>query len=367
MKDISKELSRTKILFLGKPGCTFFSTVCLSMETIVDDSIGTACTNGKYIKYNPDFYLGLTEDERIFLMAHETLHVVFMHMIRRNDRNPYLWNVAADYVINAALKEHGFSLIEGALYDKKYEGLTSEEVYDLLVEEGETIELPYLDVIDADCKDGEDIKEHITDVIVRASVAAQMAGDVELPKAIKRLVTEILHPTLPWDQILKRFIKAGVSRNDYSWKRPKQRGKVYLPRLHTPKVGEIDISIDTSGSVSARAFNKFLSEVYGVLKSVKPSQINVSQWDHHLRGNSPVKDIKDLQRLEFTGGGGTRASCAFNAFAENSKSLAMVIISDGYIASEDLPKETRPVIWAIYNNENFVAPNPKHKVIHIKL
>ena len=48
---------------------------------------------------------GLDEDEACFVMAHELLHVGLRHDVRRRGRDPYLWNIACDYVINGWLVE----------------------------------------------------------------------------------------------------------------------------------------------------------------------------------------------------------------------------------------------------------------------
>ena len=47
------------------------------------------------------------EEECRFVIAHELLHVGLRHQARRRGRDPYLWNVACDYVINGWLVEMG--------------------------------------------------------------------------------------------------------------------------------------------------------------------------------------------------------------------------------------------------------------------
>ncbi|MDC5355664.1 VWA-like domain-containing protein [Acinetobacter baumannii] len=372
MKDIQKELSRAKILMLSKKGAVFFSTVCLSLETIVTDSIPTAATNGKYIKYNPDFFLSLTDEERVFVLAHETLHVIFLHMTRRGDRNPRLWNVAGDYVINNILKEQGYRLIEGVKYNPAYADMTTEEVYKHLLEEGEDQKPDFDDIeeIDfyGDVAAQEKFDDEIESTIIRARLLAEMSGEGENSPALQRFLSELLRPKLNWKAILKKYVTATVCRSDYSWKKPKQRGDTFIPRLRSQQVGQIDIAIDTSGSISDTEFNQFLSEVYGVLKSVKPSSIGLIQWDHELRANDPVKSVQDLTRLPFTGGGGTCVSAAFKGFADNKTSQLLVIITDGYFFPEDPVKEIRPVLWIVHNNPGFSPPwGRKDKVIHYSI
>lgn len=370
MTDISKELSRAKILMLGKQNSVFLSTVCLSLETIVDDTIPTACTNGKYIKFNPEFFLQLTEEERVFVLAHETLHVVFMHMSRRGSRDPMLWNVAGDFVINLLLKEQGFKLCDGVLYDAQYDGMSTEEVYDSLIQEGKdkqfSPDFEDIEEMEFDSPaEQEAFAEKIKDVVVRAKIMAEMSGAGQFGGSVERFLSDILRPKLNWKTLLKRYVTATMSREDYSWRRPKQKGGLYFPRLYSPKVGQIDIAIDTSGSISNDQFNQFMSEVFSILKSVKPSSIGLIQWDHELRSNTQLTTVKDFLRLPFLGGGGTLVSKAFEGFAQNKTSQMMVVITDGYFANEDTVKEMRPILWIVHNNPTFIPPwGRKDKVIH---
>lgn len=372
MQSIAKELSRAKILMMGKKGALFFSTICLALETIVDDTIPTAATNGAWIKFNPEFFLKLTEEERIFVIAHETLHVVFMHMTRRGNKDARLWNVAGDYVINAALRQQGFTLIKGVLYDKRFEGMTTDEVYKILDSEGSQEEPQFDDVEDLGDLPPEQLKEaqsKIEGIVIRAKTLSEISGEPIRSDGINRLLSDLLKPKLPWQSILRKQLSAKLTRADYSWKKPKTRGAIMLPTLRSPMVGQLDVAIDVSGSVAPDDFNSFMAELFGIIKSVKPECINVTQFDHQLQGNQQIKTLRDLQRVPFKGGGGTLASVAYKAFATNSKSQLMVIITDGGICPRDrIPtNEKRPVIWVIYDNKNFVAPNPNEKVIHFSL
>jgi predicted metal-dependent peptidase len=63
----------------------------------------TMCTNGFNIVYHPDFVLKQSDAAIRFVLCHEVLHCVGDHMSRRGNRNPLLWNYAADYAINPIL------------------------------------------------------------------------------------------------------------------------------------------------------------------------------------------------------------------------------------------------------------------------
>lgn len=104
-----------------------------------DPNYPTMCTNGLNIQYHPDFVLSQSDAAIRFVLCHEILHCVGDHMGRRGNRNPLLWNYAADYAINPILdseKDSNFawpSNTDGSrmgLYEEKYAGMRAEDIYD---------------------------------------------------------------------------------------------------------------------------------------------------------------------------------------------------------------------------------------------
>lgn len=100
----------------------------------------TMCTNGFNIVYHPDFVLKQSDAAIRFVLCHEVLHCVGDHMSRRGNRNPLLWNYAADYAINPILNAEVSSRIfdwpvqdDGSrmgLFEEKYSGMRAEDIYD---------------------------------------------------------------------------------------------------------------------------------------------------------------------------------------------------------------------------------------------
>jgi hypothetical protein len=66
---------------------------------------------------------GMTPAERRFVLAHEMLHAALRHAERVGWRDPYLWNVAADFVVNGWLVEMGVGeMPTECLYDPSLRG-----------------------------------------------------------------------------------------------------------------------------------------------------------------------------------------------------------------------------------------------------
>lgn len=122
----------------------FFGRLLADLNIYGSSKIETMQTNGLSIGYGVDFVLGQSDAAIRFVLCHEVLHCVADHMGRRGNRDPYMWNVAADYAINPILNDEvsgdfGWPLMpDGSkmgLYDQKYEGMRAEDIYDMIIEE----------------------------------------------------------------------------------------------------------------------------------------------------------------------------------------------------------------------------------------
>ncbi len=102
----------------------------------------TAATDGKNIYVDPNYFASLSENDRLFTIAHEIMHIKFMHMFRLKDksgvkRDPELWNIATDAIINANLERDGFTIKEGYVNMPEALDYSAEEFYQKLLQEKE--------------------------------------------------------------------------------------------------------------------------------------------------------------------------------------------------------------------------------------
>ena len=367
--DINKSLSRAKVRFLTNKKTMFLSSLCASLETVLCDDIPYGATDGNKLYINPESFLKLSDDERVFLLAHETLHVAYLHMHRLGDRDPELFNVAADYVINLELEHHGFKMIEGGLIDPKYYDLSTEEVYDLLLQEQQQQqpENPMgMDIMygERNLQETESAVQEIQSKIMQAALLAEQANEAgSIPASIKRYIETILKPKVNWKVVLRRFFN-DLDIQETSWRRPKKKYlPMYLPTRHSNQLSSISIAIDTSGSISIQQFNQFISEVASIFRFLKPKELEVIQFDWGIKSINKVKDINQLKTINFAGGGGTDVKEVIARFIDKP-SKALVIITDGYLDTE-LPRPNQPVIWVVFDNPDFIAPFGQ--CIHFKL
>lgn len=117
----------------------FFGVPALHLIEVEDERVPTVATDGTYIRVNPEWIKTVGDKERIGLLAHEVLHCCFGHIFpwRRGMRNPTLWNIAGDFVINLLVLNDGLVLPKGGLIDEQYADKCSEEVYSILYEQCE--------------------------------------------------------------------------------------------------------------------------------------------------------------------------------------------------------------------------------------
>lgn len=114
----------------------FLGNRALRANIEIDDNTKTAATNGKRIRFGTKFANAVTDGDLTFVLLHELLHIALCHHVRRGARNPELWNVACDFVINLILVEAGLKIPTGALFNWKWKGKSEEQIYSALKDEG---------------------------------------------------------------------------------------------------------------------------------------------------------------------------------------------------------------------------------------
>ena len=351
--------ARTRLL-LDHP---FFGTLSLKLKPKEEPGIPTGGTDGKSLIYNPNWFAKLSEPQQEGFIAHEIMHIVYMHMIRREHRHAKKWNVAADYVINWNLVEDCRMILpDGALIDEQYKNMTTEHVYNLLPNPEEIfIDLqfdPNSDkwdqlpddpgncggVIDG-TGDPTVAEQKWTIDINQAYEASKMAG--KTPGGLSKIIDEILKPRVNWKTILIKFL-TNTAKNDYSWMKPNRRfiaKDMYLPSLYSEKLESIVVAVDTSGSISDEELQIFASETSAILASMDPENIHflqcdteINQHDTYTRENLPLK-------IEFKGRGGTDFAPVWKYIEEeNLNPKCCVYLTDLYPCDwgEQPPY---PVLW----------------------
>lgn len=364
---------------------SFFGNLATRLELVnADGWCPTAATDGKHLYYNSRFIMMLRTKEVEFLVGHEVLHVVYDHMDRRGSRHPKLWNIADDYCVNADLKKHNvgeFITTVPCLFDYKYADMPAEQIYDILYENAEHIDIDQLidmlidvhmdgdasgdgdgdsdsdsdDSDDSDGSDGSDpsdkkgkskkpgpvkmtkeekdtLKQEIKEAIISA---AQNADAGSLPQGVKRMIDDLTNPVMPWDDLLQNNLTSTVS-SDMSFMKPSRRGwhmDAIMPGMTPGELIDVDIFIDLSGSISYAQGTEFLAEIKGIMDMFTNYVIHVHCFDTEVYNPQTFTsdNLEDITDYEMLGGGGTDFTCIFEHLKEEGRvPKRLIVFTDGY-------------------------------------
>lgn len=376
----------------------FFASLLFNLKIFPDDKTESVMTNGIDIFINPTWFTGLNADSKVYVLLHATLHVALQHPSRMQGRQEKLWMAASDYTVNQALADYNVPIPQDALINPDYRGQTTEKIYEHLLElQKNGQEPPEPDHNDltkppinpgkdegdsnkdddsegnspqSSFKDMEDFQNKMDDLVNNAKVQSKMSDSFNpdgMPHEMQRILRDLEKPLMPWNKILARFLNQ-AAKNNYSWTKPNRRFlpmDIYLPSMSSEGLDRVDFIIDTSGSISEEDFSQFVTEIDKVLKQFKPESIGVSQFDHMYHGTEIVDATTDLRKLKIKGGGGTRIDSTLKAVSE-MPSKCLIIFTDGYLDTSQLVEPKMPVVWAIYNNENFKEPFGKQIKCELK-
>ena len=380
--------ARTRLLI----DSMFFGSIAMRLELIPDYSIPTMLINSKAIKYNPDFVDGLSMYELIGCIAHEILHVAGGHPWRENDRDHTLFSMAGDYVINDILLTDKFSLPAGCLYDKRFSGMSVEEVYTVLKKEKEEQQKEEQQKEDnsrddnsGDDNSGDD-KNKNTDIggcgdyesetdsieskeneIQWKQIISQahLLSKGSIPAGLDRMIQSFINLETPWSVLLRDFVSR-TAKNDYTWTRPNTRYsrlKFILPSLISDELPKIVIGIDTSGSISQELLDLFAAEVSSIFNDYNTT-MEVIYCDYVIHGIETYTKSDLPLKLSPKGGGGTSFRPVFD-YIENSGDIPACLIYFTDLYGSFPEKEPNyPVLWISTSGLDRV---PFGDVIKIKL
>ncbi|MFF9322283.1 hypothetical protein ACF1BP_36140 [Streptomyces sp. NPDC014735] len=294
------------------------------------------------------------EEEWRFVLAHEMLHAALRHGDRCGARDPYLFNVAADYVVNGWLVEMRVGTMpEGLLYDPALKGLSAEEVYDRIVTDTRRMRrLATLRGKGANDILGEPLLGHprdwvdLDDFYRRGLVQGldlHVGGERGLlPAGLVQEIRALAHPPVPWDARLARWFDEFVPRPEpvRTYARPARRqastpdipraGRYFPPEQVTRCT--FGVVLDTSGSMSTRLLGKALGAIasYADARDVPAARVVFCDAAAYDAGYLPPAEIAGRVRVHGRGGTVLQPGIDLLQRADDFPSTAPVlVITDG--------------------------------------
>ncbi len=377
----------------------FFACLLMKARYIEEPGRPTMSTDGKHIWYNPEFTDSLTHNEVVGVLCHEGLHIAMAHPLRREGRDPLLWNIACDYAINLIIRDAHLTLPQGALLDERFRDQSPEEIYTTLLEEnppppqpgqpgdegtgegqgGEPSQPPsegqgdqpgpqlpqWGQVEDPQDANGQPLDEQTKkELIDRAKVELTQAANAakkegKLPAGLEIHIADLLKPKLPWRTILSRWM-GDLARTDYSFRFPNKRylqSGFALPSLLKESLGKVIFGMDTSGSMMGEELKEIISEAWGAMQEYEKDGIDPTLTVIWCDTQVHEQIVTDPREFKPQGGGGTMFSPVFDHIREHHETpRAIIYLTDGYC--HDFGEEPDcPVLWGLTRtNRSFDPP-----------
>lgn len=380
--DVERRIRKARIQLMRKS--PFFGNLALHLELKKADYVQTSAVDEKnHLLYCEEFIKKIKFSELIGLCAHEVMHLALNVFGRRKGRDPMLWNQAHDHCINILIRDSGLELPPGGLQDERFRDMAAERVYDVLKEEQKDQEdkriiSQYTKGNSNEEEDGKQIDgnnqgdgygtgggccDHSQQSsqtksqqekqqgqwerkMIQAANSAEKRGN--LPAGIKRLIDELVHPQLPWKEILKSFVRDILLSRDFSYRRPSRSSVatgIYMPCM-IPDSGVPAVAFDTSGSISPDFIKTGLSEIQEVLEECR-SIIRFLSTDADVHSDIESDDIWEIAE-NMIGGGGTDFNPIFEKLEEDPPG-GLIFFTDMWACFPEEPPNY-PVMWITPEN-----------------
>jgi len=371
---------------------TFEPKENMPMPTIGVDSRG-------HCVYDPKYMAGRNSDGLVFDLSHEAMHVALQHCLkdRVGSRDPKLWNIAVDLVVNNFMIDSGLYIAEEGLIKpdtfgewsfigkagKKYtiddiSNKTAEDVYAFIEKNVDTQNVARLgrskdNHFVTDKNDGaggqqsdekagnsEDEGSSTIDdlgekdwqsILAEAAEFARNKGNTS--KGIARIVEMSLKSKRNWKRMLNKYVMAHMP-SDYTYMRPSKRfisTGMYFPSVKKESIN-VAVAIDSSGSIGKEELSMFLGEIHNILSSFNNIQLTYIVHDYKILKTSKYthKNLHMLKDEKMLGGGGTSHVDVLE-WADKNKPEMLICFTDGYNDISECKKYKR-TIWMLTEKDD---------------
>jgi predicted metal-dependent peptidase len=367
--------------------------------------------------YSDEFVENLSMPEVFGCLCHEVLHIALLHPMRTGNRIHIIANFAQDVVVNMIVMQTAANMNNNRYshYGRGAESWLTENFVEMKLPEGtvpvdvqgdtsdfvlpmeggkvnihidnvskKAWEEVYAEIIEQIRNQNQDPKSaqrpqssgfdnHISGQgsgmtakeieqaankwqgnIAEAANYAKAQG--KLPGGMNRIIDELLKPKVVWKQLLMKFLRPHIQPVDWTYQKPNKKSQVlgvFLPST-VKEHCEVEVIVDTSGSVSQQELKEFVSEIVAIAQSMQHVQMGVTFVDSEIHTRYEVEngDIPKILAMEPKGGGGTDMEEGLDHIKKTNREVPVaIVLTDGYTSfnrrARDYPFE---VIWVITEN-----------------
>jgi predicted metal-dependent peptidase len=388
------QISRVSTRILLKE--PFYGHFMLGMPKAMDDTIDTACvslisSNIVKLSVNSKFWASLSDNHQYGLIKHEILHVVLRHLfIQRDFGNKYLFNIAADLVVNQYIAET--QIPDGAvrlstfwylkpLYGIELKPLQSTAYYyknllasmqqppsrslaDFEAEHGKITRLS--DLLDqlnenqkkhamwgqfgnlgkAEVKIMEyQLYNHVKNVMER--LRRNPAGLGHLPGHFIEYLESFLDsykPQVDWKRVLKKFAASSTSSFIKNTLRRTSKRYGTTPGIKVRRHHKLLIALDTSGSLPHDDIKTFFGELHQIWR--QGADVIITECDAEIKKTyAYMGELPD----KIHGRGGTNFTPPISLANKEIRPDGIIYFTDGQ-AGPPAVKSRCPILWVITSN-----------------
>ena len=388
--------------FLTEP--VFFAVYCSHCLTMNANILCPLRTGKGRIEYNPTFIDAILDNQLKDLLKVEMIRILLQHPYARQPLGclPMMLQTASDMVISPAYKfswidlakPEDYGLPAGQYYEWYANRLNEMAIHhdgdapsegnsDTNEQQGEDISAPLggqndqsqdlqsasLGTDDEDSgendKAGGESKDtdytalweedqfqarQITDLVQSSTQWGSLPGDMV------ELIKKAAEGKIDYRGALRTFRSSILSqKRRLTRMRPSRRFGFEQMGSHYDFTTRLLIAIDTSGSVGSEELGRYFRIIttffkYGI------QEIDVLMFDHEVQGE-PItftEAKKNIQEFKVRGRGGTSFQAPVDYVKENPNYDGLIIITDGYAPTPEVPPFLRTkLLWVIDNEQSY--------------
>lgn len=385
----------------------FYSFIVMNMriKDAANDRVDRAAIN-RYgdLWYNKEWMDTQSDQQIMFILAHEASHVSTLSFDRIGSRDHILWNIATDLVINDMLIQDKFTppsdiymTDKHGIWTQSFDDIeveidvrnsTAEEVYEQLEKHGEKLREKikalssefgnneqnnntdgFLDYHIYDNEGNKDESDTPADRSANAEKWKKLAATAQTVSNMRgvhstimqRELPALMNPKLDWRSKLQRFITSRLP-TDLTMRSPGRRSHIlgyYMPSVLKESLTVV-IAPDISGSIDEKQYCEMMTETVGILNGYPQIKTILMPWAYDILDDDVItltrNDMDRLLTYQPKNCGGTMFSCVKQYMEEKRiKADVCVVLTDGYIENNpDIPNcATIVVITKSGTSDNF--------------
>ena len=350
----------------------FYGHVLQSLNRRITNSIRTAAVilnkDQVGLVINESYFAdNLNENERVAVLKHEVLHLVFKHLYRnekyKEDR--YLYNVAADLVVNQYIGK--WELPKNAVtimtfYEYRLNRFQSLDYYfeelkkidalrvKILLEDDFFEAHQYWDDIEKNSHTNSEIAAYNLDKIIIDSFdkASKLSSFGSLPNDVIQAISTIKYSfksNIDWRRSLKLFAQNSAKSCIKLTNKRLSKRFYTRPGIKIQRSEKILLALDTSASISNQEIEVFFSEVEKIYSL--GTEVDLVECDAKIQAfykyNGKIPD-------SICGRGGTNFDPVLQFLNEKKVNYdGCIYLTDGY-GPEPKIKPIKKILWVINSN-----------------